>query len=180
MFDKKCRIKDLNRTMAGEYVLSLTVPQSITKHYDELKDKDLRLELKVWREKRSLDANAYFHVLVGKIAEKMTLPFDKVKRDMVLSYGTLSIDNEGNNVGLKLLPSVDVDKIIDYAKFVKTVEDNGIQFNCYLIFEHTHNYDTAQMANLIKGVIQEAEDLGIETITPAEKERLLRLWEERQ
>lgn len=30
-------------------------------------------EVKEYRERRSLDANAYFHVLVGKIAEVMNL-----------------------------------------------------------------------------------------------------------
>ena len=43
---------------------------------DELRgmdDKDIVLEAKISRNKRSLNANAYFHVLVGKIAEKLTI-----------------------------------------------------------------------------------------------------------
>ena len=34
---------------------------------------DLSVEMKKYRKKRSLDANAYFHVLVGKIADALTI-----------------------------------------------------------------------------------------------------------
>ena len=37
-------------------------------------------------------------------------------------------------------------------------------------------YNTHEMSDLINGTITEAEGLGIETITPAEKERMLSLW----
>ena len=176
MFDAKARIKDLQRTLTGEYILSLTVPQSITLHYDELKDKDLRIEVKPWRERRSLDANAYFHVLVGKIAEKVGISADQCKVNMVLDYGAIMRDEQGQKVGIKLPISVDVSKVYKYAKKFDTRQENGKEFNCYIIYEHTSLYDSAQMATLINGTVQEAQDLGIETITPAEKAKLLSLW----
>lgn len=37
--------------------------------YDSTKDKELSVEVKEYRQKRSLNANSYFHLLVGKIAE---------------------------------------------------------------------------------------------------------------
>jgi hypothetical protein len=37
--------------------------------------------------------------------------------------------------------------------------------------------DTAEMARLIDGAVQEAKALGIETDTPAELERLRKEWE---
>ena len=176
MFDAKARIKDLQRTLTGEYILSLTVPQSITTVYDELKDKDLRIEVKPWRERRSLDANAYFHVLVGKIAEKVGISADQCKVNMVLDYGAIMRDEQGQKVGIKLPISVDVSKVYKYAKKFDTRQENGKEFNCYIIYEHTSLYDSAQMATLINGTVQEAQDLGIETITPAEKAKLLSLW----
>lgn len=176
MYEAKCRIKDLQRTLTGEYVLSLTVPSSVTTAYDELKDKDLRIELKVWREKRSLDANAYFHVLVGKIAEKIGISADQCKINLVLDYGAIMRDEQGQKVGIKLPTSVDVSKVYKYAKRFDTRQENGKDFDCYIIYEQTHNYDTAEMANLINGVIQEAQELGIETMTPAEQAKILSLW----
>lgn len=176
MFEAKCRIKDLQRTLTGEYVLSLTVQASVTTAYDELKEKDLRLELKPWRERRSLDANAYFHVLVGKIAEKIGISADQCKINLVLDYGAIMRDEQGQKVGIKLPTSVDVAKVYKYAKKFDTRQEGGKEFNCYIIYEHTSLYDSGQMATLINGTIQEADDLGIETITPAEKAKLLGLW----
>ena len=52
--------------------------------------KPLSLEVKQYREQRSLDANAYFHVLVSKIAEMDYQSIDDVKRQLVCDYGTVA------------------------------------------------------------------------------------------
>jgi hypothetical protein len=176
MYEAKCRIKDLQRTLTGEYVLSLTVPSSVTTAYDELKEKDLRVELKEWREKRSLDANAYFHVLVGKIAEKVGISAEQCKINMVLDYGTIARDEDGFKVGMMVNKGADINKMYKYAKPIGTRTVNGTEVDCYMVYEHTSLYDSAQMANLINGVIQEAQELGIETMTPAEQAKILSLW----
>lgn len=176
MFDAKCRIKDLQRTIQGEWVLSLTVPNTIARAYDDMKDKDLRLELKAWKERRSLDANAYFHVLVGKIAEKVGISAEQCKINMVLDYGTIARDEDGFKVGMMVNKGADINKMYKYAKPIGTRTVNGTEVDCYMVYEHTSLYDSAQMANLINGVIQEAQELGIETMTPAEQAKILSLW----
>ena len=71
----KCtgRLKDISIDFfTRKTVLSLEVNEDVTGEYDKLKDKDkLAIEVKQWRRKRSLDANAYFHVLVSKIADEL-------------------------------------------------------------------------------------------------------------
>ena len=52
------------------------------KQYDKLKIKAVR-----YTRKRSLDANAYFHVLVGKIAEALTMSKAKAKNILICKYG---------------------------------------------------------------------------------------------
>ena len=44
----------------------------------------------------------------------------------------------------------------------------------------SHTYDSREMSELIKGTIQEAEDLGIETLTPRELEQILGKWNPRR
>ena len=51
--------------------------------YDETKDEELTVEVKKYRPKRSLTANAYFHVLVGKIAEKMETSHAEIHNMMI-------------------------------------------------------------------------------------------------
>ena len=40
----------------------------------------------------------------------------------------------------------------------------------------SHTYDSGEMSILIDGVVQEAKQLGIETLTPNELERMKNLW----
>ena len=48
---------------------------------------DLSICMKKHRERRSLDANAYFHVLVGKIADALTISKAKAKNVLICKYG---------------------------------------------------------------------------------------------
>jgi len=140
------------------------------------KGKELTVEIKQYRAKRSLDANAYFHLLVGKIAQAMNLGEDETKVKLVLEYGSVMRDENGEKVGFKLPASVDVNQIYKYAKWFDERIENGHKFNCYIIYEHTHNLDTKQMARLIDGTVYEAKELDIETMTPAEIALLKQEW----
>ena len=59
----------------GKWLLTFEVDECPA-NYDETKDKELSLELKEFRKKRSLDANAYCWVLCTKIAEKIQSSLD--------------------------------------------------------------------------------------------------------
>lgn len=133
--------------------------------------------VKEHRNRRSLDANSYFHVLVGKIAEAMNLGFEEVKTNLVTEYGAVERDEDGLKVGFKLPASVDVAKIYRYVKCFDTREENGKLFNCYIVFKHTHLLDSKEMARLIDGTIQEARQLGIETLTPNQLDAMKERWE---
>lgn len=58
---------------------------------DDLKDKEkLSIEVKPYREKRSLDANAYFFVLADRLAEKMKITKEEVYRNAIREIGGVS------------------------------------------------------------------------------------------
>ena len=83
----KGRLKDLTFGAHGEQHITITVTSDFRESYDALKDTDINVEIKKWRRPRSRDANAYFHVLVNKIAEAQSLGDDEVKRSLVVEYG---------------------------------------------------------------------------------------------
>lgn len=138
----------------------------------------LKIDVDWKREKRSLNANAYFHVLVDKIAKSMQLGADEVKVKMVLDYGTIkTVGNEPYIVAL--LKKADVNEHYPYAKWMGDFRapKNGMEYSQYLIYKETHTLDRAEMSRLIHGVVTEAQDLGIETKTPTELANMLDLWE---
>lgn len=127
---------------------------------------------------RSLNANSYFHLLVNRIAAKVRGSDDDVKRDMVLKYGAVLTEN-GGPVGLKLPAANDPTLIYPYCKLFDTRTDNGVDFNCWLLYKRTHTLNTAEMSRLIDGVVYEAKELGIETETPEQIAKMKSLWKER-
>jgi hypothetical protein len=141
----------------------------------ELKGRDASAELKVWREKRSLDANAYAWVLIDKIAAA-------VREDKVSVYRAAVREIGGNS---QLVCALDA----DVARLRRVWEGNGVGWvtevmpsklpgctNVWLYYGSSV-YDTAQMSLLIDSLIFEAKELGIEVLPPAELERMMEQWQ---
>ncbi len=166
---------------AGTWLrLQVSEPQKARQFLDAKKSgKQYVAEIKEWRQKRSLDANAYFHVLVGEIAKATNMGFDEVKTSLVTEYGTVERDSDGVKVGFKLPVSVDVNRIYRYVKCFDTRMEGGVAFNCYIVFKQTHLMDSKEMSRLIDGTVLEAKNLGIETLPPAELERMSLKWGEK-
>lgn len=166
-----------SQDMEGTWVSFLLEKNKSLEVISDIKEgKTYVAEIKEFREKRSLDANAYFHLLVHKIAEALNIGDDEAKVNLVLEYGSVMRDENGEKVGFKLPASVDVNSIYKYAKWFDKRIENGKEFNCYIIYEHTHKLDTKQMSRLIDGTVHEAQELGIETRSPHEIQRMKELW----
>lgn len=133
-----------------------------------LREKPYVCEIKPYVKKRSLDANAYFHVLCDAIAKATKRTPDEIKINLNTTYGTLATDTDGQYVAVILPEKVKVEDFYSYAKWYKSVEINNKKFNSYLLYKPTHELNSKEMATLIDGTIYEAEQLGIETKTPAE------------
>ena len=118
------------------------------------------------KRKRSLDANAYFHVLCTKIAEKTRLSMDEVKNNLVTNYGTALYQVE-------IPADADINNFWSYHRYVGE-HDGKSQ---YLLYKQTHTLDSAEMARLINGAISEAQQLGIETATPQELVHMQEMWD---
>ncbi len=172
------RLKDLTMNRDGSQNVTVTITGfDFRETFDRLADKDLDIEIKQHRERRSKSANAYFHVLVNKIASETGEPDEAVKTRLVIEYGAVARDEEGTVIGFKLPASVDVSKIYQYTRKFDQRNENGKLFNCYLVLKHTSDMDTKEMARLIDGTIEEAKELGIETDPPEVLERYQREWE---
>ena len=62
------RLVDLSMGMNRKQRITIEVDRDFRADFDRLKDAELDVEVKKHRNRRSLSANAYFHVLVNKIA----------------------------------------------------------------------------------------------------------------
>lgn len=139
------------------------------------KEKDLKVDIKQWRNRRSLDANAYCFVLCDKIAEKIGNTKEFVYKKAIKDVGDFEI-----------LP------IRDEAveKWMRNWESKGLGWQSEVLrnsklegYTNTINYygsstyDSKMMSTLLEEIAFQAKELDIDTITPAEKERLIAQWE---
>ena len=128
--------------------------------------------------KRSLSANNYFYALCTQIAEKLRISLNEVHNQMLSRYGYPEFIDD--KVVYFILPdSIDVNKLegVHLKATSKTqVLDNGDLNRVFIVMRGSHTYNTVEMARLIDGVISEAQQLDIPTITVTEKDKMLEQW----
>ena len=181
MISFKGELKDIVKTFAGGYILTISTDvRSLSE--DEITTlktakNGVKCDLSVWRNKRSLDANAYFHLLVNQIARELNIKDSECKIKMNLEYGTVAVDKKGNRVVIKLPSDVDITQFYDYAKWIGEKEEKGLKLSYYMLYKQTHTLDSKEMSKLIDGVVQEAKGLGIQTLDELELQSLIKNWE---
>lgn len=162
----------------GTYTVTFYTKKSPINLYKKLQDaKEIDVEAKKHREKRSNDANAYFHVLVNELARHFNISDDEMKIKMNLDYGTIARFEDGRIKGCKVPVGTNIKEFYRYAKWYKTDEEGN---DCYIFYKETHTLNTKEMSQLIEGVVQECKDAEIETKPQSEIDSLLRSWDNEQ
>lgn len=142
-------------------------------------DKEKIWDIKEHKEKRSLDSNAYFHVLCDKLRQKLEISMSRCKNHLIADYGQIEYIADGEPMIYKTNAPEDYMMELEtlHSKCVKVTEENGKSVFFYRIYRGSHTYNTAEMAQLIKGTVEECKTQGIQTATPAELAEMQRLWE---
>ena len=140
--------------------------------------KDLDITFSQHREKRSLDANAYFHVLCDKIRQKLGISMARAKNTLIGRYGQIEyIDDQPVVIKTNLPVEAIMEQETLHCEPCGVEVQNGREINYYRVYRGSHTYNTKEMSQLIDGTIVEAKELGIETATPDELRRMMATWE---
>lgn len=139
--------------------------------FDDLHDADkIAVKIDRYRAKRSLNANNYAWKLITEIGNVLRASKEDVYLRMLKQYGQSEIVSVRSHVPMA-----------DYVKYFEEVGEsnlNGKDFKHYKIFKGSSEYDTREMSIFIDGIVAEAKELGIQTMTPAELANLKSLWHE--
>ena len=117
---------------------------------------------------RSLSQNAYMWQWINEIGVKVRKSKEEVYVQMLKDYGVSEI--------VSMLSSINPEGFFKYYEAIGTGIVNNKEFTHYKIFKGSSEYDTKEMSVLIDGVIQEAENLGIPTLTKEEIEKMRLIW----
>lgn len=144
--------------------------------YDELHEAEkLNIEIKKYRKKRSLDANAYMWVLCGKLAEKIGSTKESVYRQHILNMGVYKVAEISEDAAETLIIGWQMNGIgwlaerVDYG-----ARDGFVLVNLYY---GSSVYNTKQMSRLLDSVVEDCKEQGIQTETPDEIAKMVNLWE---
>ncbi len=136
--------------------------------------------LEEYKEKkpRSLDSNAYFHVLCDKLRQKLNISMARCKNHLIASYGQIMYldDNEPMIYKTNAPEEYMIELETIHTKCVKVIEENGKNVYFYRVYRGSHEYNNIEMNKLIAGTVAECKEQGIETATPAELAHMLELW----
>lgn len=129
------------------------------------KDKQYDVEIKIHREKRSLNANSYCWKLCTEIASVINSDKDSVYLLMLKRYGVSDLIPISNQV-----------PIDDYIKYYD-IESKTDKYTWYKIYKGSSKYDTKEMSVLLNGIVSECKEMGIPTKEDLEIERMVKEWE---
>ena len=133
-------------------------------------DELVEVKIAKHREKRSLSANSYFHVLCDRLRQALSISFAACKNNLITSYGQIEyVDETPLTYGTKAPPEY-VRELEEIHMKLFRAEPDG--WNWYVVYRGSHTYDTKEMAQLIDGTIEECKLQGIETLTPDELARM--------
>lgn len=160
------------KTQKPKILLVLNERESLSS-IEELKEDKLSIEIKKYKNKRSLDANAYMWVLISKLEEKLNISKDIIYKDAIRNIGVYEVIPVKNEA---------------VERFIEAWTKNGLGWVCettksklegytnILAYYGSSTYNTAEMSRLIDFVVQECKQLNIETMSRTELDSLIESW----
>lgn len=141
----------------------------------------INIKLSEHKDGRSLNANAYYWVLLTKLSTALKISMSFCHNIMLRRYGVIETVDD-TPVYLLFPDTDDAQMKIDEAETyhvkptsnVRTGKD-GKLYRTYMMLKGSSQYDTAEMAALISGLRDECINVGIPVETPDEIAKLLSL-----
>lgn len=138
----------------------------------------LTLEIKKYKAKRSLNANAYYWVLLAKFARVLGMTNAEAHNMMLCWYGQLELFNE-KAVCMTIPDTEESEKKVKnsseyHLRPTSQVREgnDGVMYRTYKLLRGSSTYNTEEMARLISGLIEQCKEAGIpdaEIASPNEK-----------
>ena len=174
MFELTGKILDLSLDfISGKPKLTLEIneKQDAKACFDKLRQCE-KLSIKVgkYREKRSLNANAYAWKLITEIGNALRTSKDEIYLLMLKRYGQSEI--------ISALSHVPFQEYVKYCDEIGESVLNGKTFKHYKVYKGSSEFSTLEMSIFVDGIIDEAKQLGIQTETPEQIAKMKSMWGE--
>lgn len=151
-------------------LITLEVSEGEIEGINDLLETDLAITFKKYRQKRSLNANAYMWELLGEMARVLNTSQRELYDGFILDMRLPMLDEDGERI-LISIPSDKTSQIEKLNSHWCFYSQDGTNATFYML-RGSSDFDSKEMSDLIDKVVYEAKALGIETLTPDEIARL--------
>ena len=155
-------------------VVEVELDDNQCEQLEKLQGKELNVDFKIYREKRSLNANSYAWYLITQLAEYMDIPSIELYRRYIRDVGVYrdtDIDEKAENTIKTVWEKMGLGW---FTERVDLAEKDG--FVKVRLYYGSSVYNTKQMSRLIDNIVQDCQAVGIETMTPEEIAKMTSLW----
>lgn len=156
--------------------IAFLVPDGAQEFIPKL-DKPQTVEIKPLRKKRSLDSNSYLWVICDKIAKAMH--DGKTTKEDIYRHAIREVGEWED----KPIPDEEVEKHIKMWGMIgdgwfseERRESKLKRHKVVRDYYGSHIYDSVSMARLIDYIVEQAKEIGVETMPPNELARLKQEW----
>lgn len=169
---------DLTVGMDGRHRLTIALEDDARDVWDDLHEQQIDIQIKRYRPRRSLEANAYCWVLLDRLAAKLQVSKIDLYREAIRDIGGVS---ETVCVRQKAADKLIEGWLHNGLGWVADTMPSKIE-GCtnVILYYGSSTYDRAQMSALIDHIVQDCKGVGVETLSPAELAALEAAWEEKR
>lgn len=112
------------------------------------------------RKRRSLTQNAYYWVMLNKLAAKLRMSDSEVHKNMLREYGSCDV--------FSILDEVPIEGYFKYYDVIGHGYANGRRFKHVKVYKGSSQMSSAEFSRLIDGMREECVLQGIDVATPQE------------
>lgn len=170
----KGRLLDLAFGRDGKQRVTVELDEDFRESWDALHDGEVAVEIKKYRKRRSLDANAYAWVLIDRLAEKLRMPKLDVYRELIRNIGGVSQTVCVQDKAVQNLIAGWSHNGLGW--FAETMPSKLAGCTNVVLYYGSSSYDSAQMSALLDLLIDDCKAQGIETTTPEELAKYKEEW----
>lgn len=169
------KLNGLTVNQDGTQNITVTVQTDFREMYDELKDRDVDIEIKKYSKRRSMDSNNLAWALIDKIAAHENKKKSEVYREAIKDIGGVSDTVCAKNIAVEKLVTGWTHKGLGWQAECEESKLPGC--TNVTLYYGSSVFSTQQMAALIDSLIQDCNALGIPTMTQEEIDRSLAVWQ---
>ena len=140
------------------------------------KENKLNIELKKYRERRSLDSNAYAWTLLGELQNFLNIPKEEIYRDLIRNIGSYEVVPIKDEAVEKFRQAWSKNGLGWVTETTKSKLDG---FTNVIAYYGSSTYNTKEMTRLINLLVEECKQFGIETKPQEEIDSLLKEWDKK-